>query len=130
MPLDDESTYSATKFALRIFSFAVAEELKNTDVHVSVVSLGPVDTGFITDPDVIDAVPALVYSQPMSAAGQIADLILDSAHDGTRERTRPALSGRVATLSYLFPDLRRFVVPILERKGEREKKKYIERGRR
>ncbi|MBW2509545.1 MAG: SDR family oxidoreductase, partial [Deltaproteobacteria bacterium] len=26
-PLDDEATYSATKFALRIFSFAVAEEL-------------------------------------------------------------------------------------------------------
>ena len=27
LPLDDEATYSATKFALRIFSFAVAEEL-------------------------------------------------------------------------------------------------------
>jgi short-subunit dehydrogenase len=129
-PLDDEATYSAAKFGLRIFSFAVAEELRGTNVRVAVVSPGPVDTGFITDPAVIDTVPALVFSQPMSTADEIADLVLQSALDGARERTKPALSGRLATLSYLVPEVRRALLPVFERKGVREKKKYIERNRR
>ena len=129
-PLDEEATYSATKFALRIFSFAVAEELRGSNIRVAVVSPGPVDTGFITDPSVIDEVPPLIFSQPMSTADEIADLVLDSAHDGMRERTKPAMSGRLATLSYLVPSLRRALLPVFERKGAREKQKYVERSRR
>jgi short-subunit dehydrogenase len=128
-PLDDEATYSATKFALRIFSFAVAEELRDTGIRISVVSPGPVDTGFITDPSVIESVPPLVFSQPMSTAEEIADLVLDSADDGARERTKPAFSGKLATLGYLLPALRRVLLPAMERKGAREKKKYIARQR-
>lgn len=128
LPLDEEATYSATKFALRIFSFALAEELRDTNIRISVVSPGPVDTSFITDPDVIEAVPALVFSQPMSTADEIADLVLQSAADGVRERTKPVLGARLATLSYLVPSLRRALLPVFERKGERQKKKYIERN--
>ncbi len=126
-PLDDEATYSTTKFGLRIFSFAVAEELRNTNVRISVVSPGPVETGFILDPGVIEAVPALVFSQPMSTAGEIADLVLASADDGLRERTKPAFSGKLATMGYLFPSLRRTLLPVLERKGRAAKKKYLAR---
>ncbi len=127
-PLDDEATYSTTKFGLRIFSFAVAEELRDTNVHVCVVTPGPVETGFILDPSHIETVPPLVFSQPMSTADEIADLVLDSAADGTRERTKPAFSGKLATLTYLLPSMRRLLTPVLERKGKREKKKYIERN--
>jgi len=130
IPLDEEATYSATKFALRIFSFALAEELRDTDIHISVVSPGPVDTGFITDPSVINDVPPIVFAQPMSTAEEIADLVLASAADGARERTKPAFSGKLATLGYLMPAMRRVLMPAMERKGVREKKKYIERHRR
>jgi short-subunit dehydrogenase len=126
-PLDDEATYSTTKFGLRIFSFAVAEELRNTNVRICVVSPGPVETGFILDESVVDTVPPLVFSQPMSTADEIADLVLASAADGRRERTKPALSGKIATLTYLVPAVRKLLVPMLERKGEREKKKYLAR---
>ncbi len=129
-PLDDEATYSATKFALRIFSFAVAEELRDTGVRMCVVSPGPVDTGFITDPSVIDSVPPIVFAQPMSTADEIADLVLESAADGARERTKPAFSGKLATLGYLVPSMRRVLMPVMERKGVRVKKKYVERARR
>lgn len=129
-PLDDEATYSATKFALRIFSFAVAEELRDTNIRISVVSPGPVDTGFITDPTIIETVPPIVFAQPMSTAEEIADLVLDSAADGARERTKPALSGKLATLGYLVPSVRRVLMPVMARKGVREKKKYIERHKR
>lgn len=129
-PLDEEATYSATKFALRIFSFAVAEELRDTNVRISVVSPGPVETPFITDPAVIEDVPPLVFSQPMSTPEEIAEMVLDSAADGARERSRPALGAKLATLSYLAPGLRRLIAPALERKGERVKRKYIEGQRR
>lgn len=127
LPLDDEATYSATKFGLRIFSFAVAEELKDSNVRICVVSPGPVETSFILDESVIESVPPLVFSQPMSTADEIADLVLASAADGARERTKPAFSGKMATLSYILPGIRKVMVPLFERKGEREKRKYLAR---
>jgi hypothetical protein len=126
-PLNGQAIYSATKFALRIFSFAVAEELRNTNVRVSVVSPGPVETSFILDQSIIETVPPLVFSQPMSTADEIADLVLASAADGARERTKPVFGAKMATLGYLVPGLRKVMVPFFERKGEREKKKYIAR---
>ncbi|MGD8317947.1 MAG: SDR family oxidoreductase [Myxococcales bacterium] len=126
-PLDGEATYSATKFGLRVFSFALAEELRDTNIRVAVVSPGPVDTGFITEGDVIDNVPAIVFSQPMSTADEIADLIVASAADGARERTKPVSSGVLATIGYLLPAIRRVVLPLLEKKGEKEKQKFIAR---
>ena len=91
------------------------------------VTPGPVETDFILDQSIIETVPPLVFSQPMSTADEIADLVLASAADGARERTKPALSGKIATLGYLVPGLRKFMMPIFERKGEREKKKYLAR---
>ena len=126
MPLEDEASYSATKFGLRAFSFALADELEGSGVKVSVVSPGPVETGFIMER--IDEVPDIVFSQPMSTADEIADLVLASAVDGRRERVKPAISARLATLGYLLPNMRRVLKPRLEAKGRREKKKYRARG--
>ena len=60
--LEGSATYSATKFGLRAFTMALAEELKGTGVTVSSVNPGPIDTGFIMDeidevsgPDVLAA---------------------------------------------------------------------------
>ena len=128
LPLDDEATYSATKVGLRFFSFAVAEELRGTDIRVCVVSPGPVDTGFIMDPKVIDTVPAVIFAQPMSTPDEIAELVLASAADGKRERTKPAFNGKLLTLSYLMPGLRRLLTPAFEKKGERVKQKYLARA--
>jgi len=122
VPLPGEATYSATKFGLRGFSMSIAEELRETSVRVSLVSPGPIDTGFLTDD--IDAVPDLVFSQPMSTAEEVARAVLDCAHDGRLERTLPRLSGALATAGYLMPDLPRLLRPILESQGRRAKAKY------
>jgi short-subunit dehydrogenase len=126
VPVTHEATYSATKFGLRAFTFALAEELKSSGIKVSVVSPGPVDTGFIME--AIDDVPDLVFSQPMSTADEIAELILDCAADGRRERMRPRFGGHLATLGYLFPQLRRLLEPMLERRGKRAKDRFRARG--
>ncbi len=125
IPLPEEATYSATKFGLRGFSFALAEELRGSEVSVSVVSPGPIDTGFISDD--LDSVPDIVFSQPMSSAEEVAKAVLDCAGDGAAERTLPRITGALATAGYLVPQIPRLIRPLLVEQGRRAKAKYRER---
>lgn len=122
VPLPGEATYSGTKFGLRGFSMALAEELRGTGVSVSIVSPGPIETGFITND--LEAVPDIVFSQPMSSAEDVARAVVDCAHDGRLERTIPRLSGALATAGYLVPELPRLLRPLLEFQGRRAKARY------
>lgn len=125
IPLAHEAVYSATKFGLRAFSFALAEELEGTGITVSAVSPGPVDTGFIMDE--LDQVPDMVFSQPMSTAEEIAALVVACAVDGKRERVCPRMSGYLATLAYLMPPVKRTLQPLMERRGRKIKEHYRRR---
>jgi len=126
VPLPHEAVYSATKFGLRAFTFSLADELADAGIKVAAVSPGPVDTGFIMDE--LDQVPDLVLSQPMATADEVARLILDSAADGKRERVVRRMGGYLTTLGYLFPGLRRALVPVMERRGRRAKERYRARA--
>ena len=127
IPLPYEATYSATKFGLRAFTFALAEELESTGITVSAVSPGPVETGFLLKE--VEEVPDIVFSQPMSTAAEVAALVLDCAHDGAIERVCPQLSGYLATAGYLIPQLPRLLRPILQYQGRAAKERYIEKLR-
>jgi short-subunit dehydrogenase len=126
VPLAHEAVYSATKFGLRAFSFSLAEELAEAGIKVAVVSPGPVDTGFLMDE--LETVPDLVLSQPLSTADEIGALVVESAADGRRERLPSRMSGYLTTLAYLFPSLRRALLPMMERRGRRAKQRYRERA--
>jgi len=125
IPVGHEAVYSATKFGLRAFTFALVEELEGSGITVSAVSPGPVDTGFIMEN--LDDVPDLVFSQPMSSADDIARGILDCAADGMLERTIPQLSGYLASAGYMLPALRKLLFPIMERRGKEAKEAYRKR---
>ena len=127
IPVGHEAVYSATKFGLRAFTFALREELEGSNVTVSAVSPGPVDTGFVMDN--LDEVPDLVFAQPMSSADDVAKLVLDCAADGIPERVIPRLTGFLATTGYLFPGLSKLLAPGMAKKGKREKEKYRQRQR-
>ncbi len=122
IPVPDEATYSATKFGLRAFSRALADELIADGITVSCVSPGPIDTGFIMEH--LDKVPDYFFSQPISTASQVAELIVKCAADGRQERTIPVSTGKLATAGYLIPSLARILRPALARKGKRIKEKY------
>lgn len=119
VPFAHETVYCATKFGLRAFTLALAEELAGSGITASVVSPGPISTGFILDD--IDGVPDLVFSQPMSSADEVARAILDCMRDGRPERALPRVSGWLAHLGYVFPALRRAVAPLMQRRGRRAK---------
>ena len=124
-PLQGAATYSATKAGLRTFTYALADELRGSNVNIGIVSPGPIDTGFIMDD--IDEVEDIVYSQPMSSAEQVAEAVLSIARGEKVEIAMPAFSGKLTTLSYLFPSLRRATRPVLYKIGRNNKNKYRHR---
>jgi hypothetical protein len=124
-PLQGAATYSGTKAGLRAFAYALADEMRGTGIHVGVVSPGPIDTGFIMDE--IDKVEDIVFSQPMSSPGDVADAVLKIAAGDKLEIPMPAASGKLTNLGYLFPRLRRYLRPKLYAKGRKNKDKYRNR---
>lgn len=120
MPLPDASAYSATKVGLRFFTLALAQELPR--LRISVVSPGPVFTDFILSD--LDRMTDLSLSQPMSTADEIAAAILSCLDRPSCEIDIPASSGRLATVGYLMPWVRRLLRPALEARGRRNRARY------
>jgi hypothetical protein len=118
-PLQGAATYAATKAGLRAFTYSLADELRTQNIHVGVVSPGPIDTGFIMSD--IDQVEDIVFSQPMSSAQQVTDAIVAIALGRATEISLPRASGWLTTVAYLFPTLRRLLRPSLYKKGRKVK---------
>ena len=120
-PVPGAATYSASKFGMRAFTFALAEELRDTNIKVAAVSPGPIDTGFIMAN--IDNVTDLTFSQPISTAEEVAQEILNLCSNRKLERSMPPLSGLLTMATYLWPAIGRVMRPLLEKKGQRVKRK-------
>ena len=120
-PIPGAATYSATKFGLRAFTFALGEELRGTNIKLAVVSPGPIDTGL--NMSNIDNVTDIIFSQPLSTAEEVAQEILNLVANNKRERSMPPVSGLLTTIMYLFPWLGRVTMPLLVRKGRSVKRK-------
>jgi NAD(P)-dependent dehydrogenase (short-subunit alcohol dehydrogenase family) len=127
VPVHHESAYSASKAGLRAFSRVIDDELRERGIRVSIVSPGPVDTPFLGS---IEAVPDLVFSQPMSTAEEIAEAIVRAIREAPEEIAVPWFSGKLATLGYLSTALLRALRPAMERRGARNKRAYIARKQR
>lgn len=127
-PVPGSATYSATKFGMRAFGLALAEELRDSNIKIASVSPGPIDTGFIMDD--IDTVTDLTFSQPISTAEQVAEAIVELVDNKILDLPMPRISGYLTTVSYLFPRIGRALRPMLEKKGRRTKARLkSERGR-
>ncbi len=124
-PMQGAATYASTKAGLKAFTHSLADELMDSGINIGVVSPGPIDTAFIMDS--IDEVEDIVYSQPMSTAGEVAEAVMAVANGESVEICLPTMSGRLTNLSYLFPWLRRKLRPSLYKKGAKNKEKYRNR---
>ena len=124
VPIPGEATYSASKAGLRAFARALESEVRDRRVTVSTICPGPVNTAFLGD---ASDIPALVFSQPMNTAERVAQAVLASIESGREETDLPALSGKLATLGYLSPAVLAALRPLLERRGARNKERFMAR---
>jgi short-subunit dehydrogenase len=106
---------------LRAFTYSLAAELRERDIKIAVISPGPIDTGFILDD--IDSVSDLTFSQRISTVENVAKEILILCNNKRIEKTMPWLSGILTNLTYLFPKISQFMLPFMENKGRRNKRK-------
>ena len=119
-PVPGAATYSATKFGLRAFTYALGAELKGTNIKLAVVSPGTIMTSFITSN--FDAVADVNFSQPIVTAEDVAQEIVNLVTSKKTETALPAISGVLTTAANLFPWLWRLLFPLLSRKGRRVKR--------
>lgn len=127
LPVPNSATYAASKAGLRSFTYSLANEFSDNKIKIAVVSPGPIDTGFIMAN--IDNTSDLTFSQPMSTAEEVAQVILDLCGNKQREISMPRISGLLTTLMYLMPWLGRTIRPLFERRGARIKAKLKAKGR-
>ncbi len=120
-PVPNSATYAASKAGLRSLSYSLSAELNASKIKVAIVSPGPIDTGFIMSD--IDNVSDLTFSQPISTADEVAQVILDLCGNKQIETSMPAISGVLPMMSYLMPWLGRWLSPMLERRGANVKAK-------
>jgi hypothetical protein len=126
-PVPGAATYSATKFGLRAFTFALGDELRGSNIKLAAVSPGTIMTGFITSN--FDAVADVNFSQPLVTVEEVAQEIVNLVTNKKRESALPAISGLLTTLTYTFPWLGRRLHPLLVRKGRRVKRQLKARMR-
>ncbi len=113
------AVYAASKAGLRSLTYSLAEELFGGNIKIGLVAPGPIDTGFIMDD--IDSTTDLVFSQPLSSADEVAQVVLDLCGNDVREQCMHTSSRILTTLTYLWPWIGRQARPLLEKKGARVK---------
>ena len=113
------TAYAASKAGLRSLTYSLAEELFGGNIKIGLVAPGPIDTGFIMAD--IDSTTDLVFSQPLSTADEVAQVVLDLCGNEVREQCMHTSSRILSMLTYLWPWIGRQARPILEKKGARVK---------
>jgi len=115
------SLYSASKFAVRGYTLAVAQELRDTGVKVTVVCPDAVQTPML-DLQVNYDQAALTFSGNRSLTTQeVMSAILDHAlTKAPLEITLPASRGFVSKLASFFPGLSALVLEGLLKKGRQK----------
>lgn len=121
------SLYSASKFAVRGYSLAVAQELKQHNISVSVVCPDLVDTPMLAEELDYEEETAVVFSgNKVLSVESVCDAILSKVlKDKPLELMIPNSRGRLAQLSSLLPSVSGSLSNALAKKGQRTQQKII-----
>ena len=126
VPMPYSSVYSATKFALRGFSFSLAEELKGTGVILSLITPGSVVTKMLDYEAQNDNSAMSFVSKPISP-GKVADVVLKVIYKPRVELIIPRSQSIPSKLLVLSPKFFSIVYKLLHRLGLSGKKRYLNR---
>ena len=118
------AVYSATKFALRGFTFSLAQELKDSGIKLSLISPGAVFTNMLYDEAQDKNTSIAFVSKPISP-DEVADAVLKIIHKYKIEVILPgyqSFSSKIITYSpFLFSKL----YNLIHRVGLANKRSYL-----
>ena len=120
------SVYSATKFALRGFSFSLAEELKGTGIKMSLITPGSVITKMLDYESQADNSAISFLSKPISPK-KVADAVLRVIQKPRVELIIPRVQSFGSKLLVFSPKVFSIAYKLLHRLGLSGKRKYLNR---
>lgn len=124
VPIAGMAIYGASKYAVRGFSLAAAQELRPHNIYLTVICPDAVNTPLIK-PYTENEAGAMLYSAPhLLSIENIADAILNQAlRKKPLELLIPAHRGVLARIVDLFPSLSLYIAPIFQNKGRKAQQK-------
>lgn len=128
VPMPYSAVYSATKFALRGFSFSVAEELKGTGVSLSLITPGSVVTKMLDYEAEADNSAMSFVSKAIRPA-LVAKAVLKVMSKPKTELIIPRSQSIGSKLLVFSPKLFSLLYKILHKIGISGKRKYLNRYR-
>ena len=126
VPMPFVSTYSASKFALRGLVLSINEEIKNTGVIISLLSPGPVDTKMLQE-ESEDPQAVISFAVRTISTQVVVDSVLRLINHPKVEMTIPGFNRYSALIINQFPNLFRWIYPILSRTGSKRRMSYREK---
>ena len=126
-PVAGINIYTATKYGVRSFSLAIADELEEHHIHVSVICPDSVKTPMLDyEKDKIESALAFSGSRLLTPE-EVADAILKQAIEKKKQEVWiPYHRGVLAFASSLFPRVSHLLKDIFIKKGLENQKKYRE----
>lgn len=125
-PLPDSAAYSATKFAVRGWALALAQEVRPLGIDVTVVCPDSTDTPQLAAEAEGQGAPLSFTSAPMPA-DRVARAILRAIQRPRREVCVPWHRGLLCKLAGASPLLFRVTYPLLRAAGVRARERFARR---
>jgi len=126
VPMPYSAVYSATKFALRGFSLSLFEELKGTNVKLSLITPGSVITKMLDYEAEADNSAISFLSEPISPI-EVADTVFRVIQKPRIEKIIPYNQSFGSKLLVMSPKLFSVAYRFLHRIGLSGKRKYLNR---
>jgi short-subunit dehydrogenase len=123
-PMPNETIYCATKFGVRGFGLALALELHDTPIRVTVMCPDSVRTPQLRREALENGSP-LAFASRLLTAETVARAIRDAILQPRREVLVPAFRGVLIRLLNLFPSGLSAALPVLDRIGRRRRARYV-----
>lgn len=124
-PIPGISIYSASKFGVRGFSLAAADELKDQGIKVSVISPDAVKTRMLDYQQNKEASAMVFSANRYLSPEEVVEAIIKVMEKPKYEVWLPFSRGVLATIGTTFPSLTYKIKSAMIRKGLRKQKKYI-----
>jgi 3-oxoacyl-[acyl-carrier protein] reductase len=126
VPLPGEAVYSATKFAVRGFCLALALELRQTPIHVSVICPDSVETAQLRE-EAFHNGSSMSFTGSLLQPSDVARAIVRTVIRPRREVLVPRLRGWPAKVGGLSPNLMSLLYPILDKAGQRGRLQFLKK---